>query len=132
MGSDALAIHEQGEDVLAIGRSQRWLSRLSWLFGRRRTPNVMRPPPWPPWNRCGPGRELAMAYSNLAQLRMLGDDAAEAVRWGTKAIELARGLGDRDAETHALNNVGAALSMCRRRGRGPGEADAEPRPRTRR
>jgi Tfp pilus assembly protein PilF len=50
-----------------------------------------------------------MAYSNLSQLRMLVGDAAEAVRWGTKAIELARRLGDRDTETHALNNVGTAL-----------------------
>ena len=29
-----------------------------------------------------------------------------------KAIELARGLGDREAETHALNNVGTALSLA--------------------
>jgi len=50
-----------------------------------------------------------MAYSNLAQLRMLGDDNSAAVRWGMKAIELARGLGDRAAEMHALNNVGTAL-----------------------
>src|SRR6185312_6493005 len=55
--------------------------------------------------------ELAMAYSNLAQLRMLADDASEAVRWGTTAIELARSLGDREAEMHALNNVGTALLL---------------------
>ena len=60
----------------------------------------------------GPSRELAMAYSNLAQLRMLADDASEAVRWGMKAIELARSLGDREAEMHALNNVGTALSLA--------------------
>ena len=29
-----------------------------------------------------------------------------------KAIELARGLGDREAETHALINVGTALSLA--------------------
>ena len=32
------------------------------------------------------------------------------MRWGAKAIDLARGLGDREAEMHALNNVGTALS----------------------
>ena len=32
------------------------------------------------------------------------------MRWGTKAIELARELGDRQAEVHALNNVGTALA----------------------
>jgi DNA-binding CsgD family transcriptional regulator/tetratricopeptide (TPR) repeat protein len=53
-----------------------------------------------------------MAYSNLAQLRMLAGDAAEAVRWGTKAMELARKLGDRETEAHALNNVGTARWMA--------------------
>jgi DNA-binding CsgD family transcriptional regulator/Tfp pilus assembly protein PilF len=43
---------------------------------------------------------------------MFADDTSEVVRWGTKAIELARRLGDREAETHALNNVGAALSQA--------------------
>ncbi len=57
-----------------------------------------------------PGPELAMAYSNMAQLHMLAGDTAPAVRWGTKAIKLARELGDRQAEIHALNNVGTALA----------------------
>src|SRR5262249_29408894 len=60
----------------------------------------------------GTSRELAMAYSNLAQLHMLADDATAAVRWGMKAIELARGLGDRETEMHALNNVGTALPVA--------------------
>jgi DNA-binding CsgD family transcriptional regulator len=50
-----------------------------------------------------------MAYSNVAQLRMLADDTAEAVRWGRKAIKLARELDDRETQMHALNNVGTAL-----------------------
>ena len=60
----------------------------------------------------GPGPELAMAYSNLAQLRMLADDNAAALHWGTKAIGLARELGDRETEMHALNNVGTALATA--------------------
>ena len=53
-----------------------------------------------------------MAYSNLAQLRMLASEFKAVVRWGTKAIELARRLGDREAEMHALNNVGTALASA--------------------
>jgi hypothetical protein len=53
-----------------------------------------------------------MAYSNMAQLRMLADDNAAALDWGTKAIGLARELGDRDAEIHALNNVGTVLATA--------------------
>ncbi len=45
----------------------------------------------------------------MSQLHMLADDATRAVGWGTKAIQLARGLGDREAEMHALNNVGTVL-----------------------
>jgi DNA-binding CsgD family transcriptional regulator/Tfp pilus assembly protein PilF len=60
--------------------------------------------------QLGPGPGLAMAYSNLAQLRMLADDHAEALHWGRKAIELARRFGDREAEMHALNNVGLVLA----------------------
>src|SRR5499427_10739699 len=51
-----------------------------------------------------------MAYSKQPQLRMLADDHTEALHWGEKAIELARRFGDRDAEMHALNNVGAVLA----------------------
>jgi DNA-binding CsgD family transcriptional regulator len=43
---------------------------------------------------------------------MLADDTAESVRWGTKAIEMAREFGDRETEIHALNNMGTALSMA--------------------
>ncbi len=49
-----------------------------------------------------------MAYSNMAQLRMLAEEADAAVEWGTRAIELAESLGDREVLVHALNNVGTA------------------------
>jgi DNA-binding CsgD family transcriptional regulator/tetratricopeptide (TPR) repeat protein len=55
-----------------------------------------------------------MACSNLSQLRMLAGDSEAAERWGGRAIGLARTLGDREVEMHALNNVGAALSHTER------------------
>ena len=94
---------------MAIGTSQRWLSRLSWMLGQNQDSERYAAAAIATLEPLEPGRELAMAYSNLSQLRMLARDAGEAVRWGTKAIELARRLGDREAETHALNNVGTAL-----------------------
>jgi tetratricopeptide (TPR) repeat protein len=106
----ALEIHELQKDVLSIGMSQRWLSRLSWFLAQNADSERYAAAAVATLESLEPGRELAMAYSNLAQLRMIADDATEAVRWGTKAIELARRLGDRDAEAHALNNVGTALS----------------------
>jgi DNA-binding CsgD family transcriptional regulator/tetratricopeptide (TPR) repeat protein len=109
---EALAIYQQERDAVAIGSSQRWLSRLSWFLGQNAdseryavaAATTLEPP--------GSSRELAMAYSNLAQLRMLAADPLEAVRWGKKAIELARELEDRETQMHALNNVGTALYMA--------------------
>ena len=58
--------------------------------------------------------ELAMAYSNVAQLGMLGEDLAAAQEWGDRAVDLARRLGDVDTEVHALNNIGTALAYADR------------------
>jgi len=110
-GLEALAIHEQSGDTLAVGRSQRWLSRLSWMLGRGDDAERYAAAAVATLDSPAPGRELAMAYSNLAQLRMLGGDMAAAAAWGNQAIALARSLGDREAEMHALNNVGAALAV---------------------
>src|SRR6516165_180574 len=111
-GLEALAIHEQRRDTRAIGVSQRWLSRLSWVLGQNAASERYAADAVATLESLGAGPELAMAYSNLAQLRMLADDTAESVRWGTEAIEMAREFGDRETEIHALNNVGTALSMA--------------------
>jgi len=105
----ALEIREQENDALSIGTSQRWLSRLSWFLGQNEDSERYAAAAVATLESIAPGRELAMAYSNQAQLRMLAEDATETVRWGEKAIELARSLGDREVQAHALNNVGTAL-----------------------
>jgi DNA-binding CsgD family transcriptional regulator len=57
-----------------------------------------------------PGRELAMAYSNQAHLRMLAYDEAAVVAWGEKAIALAERCGDTETLVYALESVGVAKS----------------------
>jgi DNA-binding CsgD family transcriptional regulator/Tfp pilus assembly protein PilF len=109
---EALAIYHRENDTLAIGRCQRWLSRLSWMLGDNAGSERYAAAAIAALEPRGPGPELAMAYSNLSQLRMLAGDVNEAVRWGTKAIQLARRLGDRDTEIHALNNVGSSLGLA--------------------
>ncbi len=54
------------------------------------------------------GHELAMAYNTVSQRRMVVDDTDAAIAWGTRALELARELGDVEAEIYALTNIGAA------------------------
>ena len=105
----SLELHELAGDTAAVGAAQRWLSRLSWFMGLaddserygRAAVAALQP--------LGGGHELAMAYSNLAQLRMLAHDVVEALDWGDRALALARELDDRDVEIHALNNTGTAL-----------------------
>jgi DNA-binding CsgD family transcriptional regulator len=106
---EEMALAEEAGDPLAVGRAQRWLSRLSWFRGRNAESEEWATRAAATLEPLGENAELAMAYSNLAQLRMLADDMPAAVRWGERAIELARRLGDRETEMHALNNVGAAL-----------------------
>ncbi len=104
----ALDEHRRSGDRLREGETHRWLSRLAWFEGDNVTAGkeaelaveLLEPLP--------PGRELAMAYSNVAQLAMLADDHSGAVVWGGRAIELAERLGDEDTLVHALNNVGTA------------------------
>lgn len=108
-GLEALAIYERELDSLATGVSQRWLSRLSWILGQNEESERYAVAAVATLEPLGPSRDLAMAYSNLSQLRMLAYDTAEAVRWGNKAIGLARDVGDREAEMHALNNVGTVM-----------------------
>jgi DNA-binding SARP family transcriptional activator/DNA-binding CsgD family transcriptional regulator/tetratricopeptide (TPR) repeat protein len=109
---EAVEIYEREGDALAVGRSQRWLSRLAWMRGQAEDSRRHAAAAIAALEPLEPGRELAMAYSNMAQLRMLAGETAEAVRGGTRAIELARRLSDRETEAHALNNVGTALCMA--------------------
>ena len=104
----ALALHEARGDRVRMGDNIRWLSRLAWFTGdnaaavdegMRAIALLVEEPP---------GRELAMAYSNAAQLRMLAGDLRMALDYGGMAIELAERLGEREILVHALNNVGTA------------------------
>jgi DNA-binding CsgD family transcriptional regulator/tetratricopeptide (TPR) repeat protein len=105
---EALCEHQARDDCLREGDSRRWLSRLLWLSGEsdgadeeaQRAIALLEPLP--------PGRELAMAYGNVAQVRMLSHDLAGASLWGSRAIELAERLNDVDILAHALNTVGTA------------------------
>jgi predicted ATPase len=105
---EALACRRELGDGIAEGDARRWLSRLHWFNGasaeaeRYAAEAVAQLEPLPP------GRELAMAYSNRAQLAMLRGDPSDARAWGDRAIALAERLGEHEIVVHALNNVGTA------------------------
>ncbi|HET6642720.1 MAG TPA: AAA family ATPase [Gaiellaceae bacterium] len=53
-----------------------------------------------------PSPALAMAYANLAAIRMNMEDAPGTARWADKAIELAERLDETVPLVHALNSLG--------------------------
>jgi DNA-binding CsgD family transcriptional regulator len=108
-GREALRIREaEGSGSEQLGESLRWLSRLAWWAGRREEAEAAAARAIALLETLEPGRQLAMAYSNQAQLDMLAYRTKAALAWGRRAIELARRLGDQEALTHALTNIGSA------------------------
>src|SRR5215813_8060759 len=93
---------------LRRGENLRWMSRITWFLGRRQEAEKYSAEAVAVLEALPPGPELAMAYSNRAQLHMLADEVEQAVFWGTRAIELSKELGATEALVHALNNVGTA------------------------
>jgi DNA-binding CsgD family transcriptional regulator len=104
----ALALWRAAGDRLKEGDAARWLSRLSWFNGNKADAERYATAAVELLDGLPPGRELAMAYSNRAQLAMLEDNVEATLRWGGKAIALATQLGDQEVLSHALNNVGTA------------------------
>ena len=102
----ALDYHRQLGDRRKEGDSLRALAQNLWCPGRiaetheaaRRAVAVLESLP--------PGRELAMAYSNLAAVCKDAEDRDEALAWGARAAELAERLDDAETVVHALNTIG--------------------------
>jgi DNA-binding CsgD family transcriptional regulator len=105
---EALALRASLGDHRREGAALRWLSRLAWWRGRRdqaleygqASIRVLEP--------LGATSELAMAYSNLAQLHMLASESEPAIHWGRRAMDMAEQTGDRATFAHALLNVGGS------------------------
>jgi DNA-binding CsgD family transcriptional regulator len=104
----ALDEYRVAGDKLREGDSRRWLSRLSWFTGDGEAAESEGAAAIELLEELPPGPELAMAYSNMAQLRMLAADGAGTSEWGKRAIELAEALDETETLVHALNNVGTS------------------------
>jgi DNA-binding CsgD family transcriptional regulator len=104
----AMAERRDLGDRLGEGDAHRWLSRLRWFVGDNAAAEAEAQMAVQLLEPLPPGRELAMAYSNVAQLRMLAHDGPRAGEWGARAIDLAQRLGETEILVHALNNLGTA------------------------
>jgi DNA-binding CsgD family transcriptional regulator/tetratricopeptide (TPR) repeat protein len=106
--AEALKIYRRLRDLRGEGNSLRALSRL--LFFTRRTDEGERAAleAIELLERLPAGHELAMAYANMSQRRMVVEDYEGAVSWGTRALELAQRLDDDETYVYALTNIGTA------------------------
>jgi DNA-binding CsgD family transcriptional regulator len=106
--NEALQLRRSAQQPLQAGDNLRWLSRLSWFFGRGDDAYGYATAAITALETLPPGPELAMAYSNRAQLDMLAHHIDSAIEWAQRALKLAQPLGRRDIMSHALNNLGTA------------------------
>jgi DNA-binding CsgD family transcriptional regulator/tetratricopeptide (TPR) repeat protein len=104
----AVELREAAGDQERLGEGLRWLSRLHWWDGNRRQAEAAAARAIAVLEPLPPGHQLAMAYSNQAQLDMLANRTEATMRWAGRAIELARRLDDQETLTHALTNIGSA------------------------
>jgi DNA-binding CsgD family transcriptional regulator len=93
-------------DSLKAGDTLRWLSRMYWHLGRKGDAERYATEAIETLEPLARGAELAMAYSNRAQLAALAHHSSVAIEWANKAVELAESLGNGQVLSHALNNLG--------------------------
>ena len=117
----ALEIWRSTGARLREGDALRWLSRLTWFGGQRAAAERYAAEAVALLESLPAGRELAMAYSNLAQLEMLGNHSATAITLARRTIALIE-ADHVDILCHALNNLGTARLVTEDEG---GAADLE-------
>jgi ATP/maltotriose-dependent transcriptional regulator MalT len=104
---EALDCYRRLGDERGVGDALRSLSRLLFFADRPEEGEPLALEAVERLERLPAGHELAMAYGNVSQRRMVVEDAEGAARWGAKALELAERLDDTEALVYALTNVGA-------------------------
>ncbi len=120
--TDAIAMAERALDIwrklgdrLREGDTLRWLSRLYWVDGQARVAAEAARDAVDALEPLPAGAELAMAYSQQAQLSMLRQNCADTEAWAAKAVRLAAELSEPQVRSHALNSLGTARLHAGRR-----------------
>jgi DNA-binding CsgD family transcriptional regulator/tetratricopeptide (TPR) repeat protein len=111
----ALEIWDAAGDTVRVGDSYRCLSRLSWFAGRNDV--AERQAEQAVDALAGSDTvELAMAYSNLAQLRMLASDLNGTRDWSSRSLDLLDRLpesaGRTEVAVHVMTNLGTSEVMA--------------------
>ena len=102
----ALEIWRASGARLREGDALQWLSRLSWIVGRRAEANRYGADAVSTLETLPPSPELARAYSNCAQLDMESHELESAVVWAQRAIALAEPRAEKQILCDALGALG--------------------------
>ena len=106
----AVRCYRELGDVLHEGAATRQLSYILWCPGRTQDSDRVGREAIALLEQLPPGRELALAYSNLGSICQNArgrEDPDERLEWSRRAVELARQLGDVEIEYDALITIGA-------------------------
>ncbi|MBS1600447.1 MAG: AAA family ATPase [Bacteroidetes bacterium] len=104
----SLNLWKELEDVEKIANCMRFLSRLWWFNANKKLSEQFAENAIEVLADQPASKIKAMAYSNMAQLKMLAEQPEECLFWGNKAIQMAKEVSDEETLCHALNNVGVS------------------------
>jgi DNA-binding CsgD family transcriptional regulator len=102
---EALECRRQLGQRLEEGDALRWRSQVLWCPGRTAEAEQAAREAVKLLEALPPGRELAMAYANLAATCSAAARPEEAVGWAGRALELAERLDDTEIAVHARTTV---------------------------
>ena len=105
---EALECYHSAGDRLRQGNALRELSRILFFVGRTKEGEEAADAAVVLLEQLPPGHELALAYCNVSQRRMVVQDAKGADKWGSRALAVAEQLNDIEALVYALTNIGSA------------------------
>jgi ATP/maltotriose-dependent transcriptional regulator MalT len=116
---EALECRRTLGDRLREGDTLRRLSEFVWCPGRTAEAERFARDAVALLENLPPGRELAMAYANLAATYGAAARSQEAIAWGGRAADLAERLEDVEIAVHAL----ATIAVNQFAAKGPGELE---------
>ena len=109
----ALKIWKEKNQIEQIGNSERFLSRLWWFEGNHQQSESFAQKAIEVLDNQPSSKAKAMAYSNMAHLKMLSDAIDDCIFWAKKAIDIASEIDDDETLVHAKTSMGASMMLNR-------------------
>lgn len=109
----ALNIWKEREDKEKLGNCMRFLSRLWWFDGNRKKAEQYADDAIKVLENQPSSAVKAMAYGNMAALKLQSDETGSCIFWGEQAMATAKEIDNQETQAYALNSMGAAMMLNR-------------------